>query len=119
PGERRGRSDRRDPPGSDEPVALRLRDRYLEHDRGADGGAGPCDPPREARRPRARVGRLERRGAVLVLDRYRILADRFLVPVARRMIRVNPNAVSWAGFLAAVGAGNPAHDTAFGLTRII
>ena len=48
---------------------------------------------------------MERRGAVLVLDRYRILAESFLVPVASRMIRVNPNAVSWAGFLAAVGAG--------------
>src|SRR5439155_24531600 len=52
-----------------------------------------------------RVRGLERRGAVLVLDRYRVLADRFLVPVANRMIRVNPNAVSWAGFLAAAGAG--------------
>ena len=41
----------------------------------------------------------------MVLDRYRVLADRFLVPVAARMIRVNPNAVSWAAFLAAVGAG--------------
>ncbi len=41
----------------------------------------------------------------MVLDRYRQLADRFLVPVASRMIRVNPNAVSWAAFLAAVGAG--------------
>ncbi|MCI4371840.1 MAG: CDP-alcohol phosphatidyltransferase family protein, partial [Thermoplasmata archaeon] len=41
----------------------------------------------------------------MVLDRYRRLADRFLVPVAARMIRVNPNAVSWAAFLAAVGAG--------------
>src|SRR5207302_11221075 len=93
------------PPGRDEPVAIRLRDRYFENDRGEDGGAGHWDPRREARRTRARVGRLERRGAVLVLDRYSIMADRFLVPVARRMIRVNPNAVSWAGFLAAVGAG--------------
>ena len=45
------------------------------------------------------------RGVVLVLDRYRALADRFLVPVATRLIHVNPNAVSWAAFLAAVGAG--------------
>lgn len=41
----------------------------------------------------------------MVLDRYRAVADRFLTPVASRMVRVNPNAVSWAGFLAAVGAG--------------
>ena len=41
----------------------------------------------------------------MVLDRYRNLADRFLVPVAMRMIRVNPNTVSWVAFLAAVGAG--------------
>jgi archaetidylinositol phosphate synthase len=41
----------------------------------------------------------------MVLDRFRGLSDRFLVPVARRLIRVEPNAVSWVGFLAAVGAG--------------
>lgn len=41
----------------------------------------------------------------MVLDRYRALADRFLVPVASRMVRVNPNAVSWIAFLAAMGAG--------------
>ncbi len=41
----------------------------------------------------------------MVLDRYRGLADRFLVPVAIRLVRVNPNAVSWIAFLAAVGAG--------------
>lgn len=41
----------------------------------------------------------------MVLDRYRGLADRFLVPVATRMIYVNPNTVSWIAFLAAVGAG--------------
>ncbi len=41
----------------------------------------------------------------MVLDRYRGLADRFLVPVAVRLIRVNPDSVSWAAFLAAVGAG--------------
>ena len=41
----------------------------------------------------------------MVLDRYRRIADRFLVPVARRLIRVNPNVVSWIAFLAAAGAG--------------
>ncbi len=41
----------------------------------------------------------------MVLDRYRSAADGLLVPVARRLIRVNPDAVSWAGLVAAVGAG--------------
>lgn len=41
----------------------------------------------------------------MVLDRYRALADAFLVPVASRMLRVNPDAVSWVAFAAAVGAG--------------
>ena len=41
----------------------------------------------------------------MVLDRYRKAADAFLVPVASRMLRVNPNLVSWIAFLAAVGAG--------------
>src|SRR5947208_16092109 len=41
----------------------------------------------------------------MVLDRYRKTADWFLVPVASRMLRVNPNVVSWIAFLAAVGAG--------------
>ena len=41
----------------------------------------------------------------MVLDRYRKAADRFLVPVASRMLRVNPNVVSWIAFLAAVTAG--------------
>jgi len=41
----------------------------------------------------------------VVLDRYRKAADRILVPVASRMLRVNPNAVSWIAFLGAVGAG--------------
>ncbi len=41
----------------------------------------------------------------MVLDRYRKAADRILVPVASRMLRVNPNAVSWIAFLGAVGAG--------------
>ena len=41
----------------------------------------------------------------MVLDRYRKAADWFLVPVASRMLRVNPNVVSWIAFLAAVGAG--------------
>src|SRR5438094_8897871 len=41
----------------------------------------------------------------MVLDRYRKAADWFVVPVASRMLRVNPNVVSWIAFLAAVGAG--------------
>jgi len=41
----------------------------------------------------------------VVLDRYRGIADAFLLPVARRLIRVNPNLVSWIAFLAAAGAG--------------
>ena len=41
----------------------------------------------------------------MVLDRYRKAADRLLVPVASRLIHVNPNVVSWIAFLGAVGAG--------------
>lgn len=41
----------------------------------------------------------------MVLDRYRGLADVFLVPVASRMLTVNPDAVSWVAFGAAVAAG--------------
>ena len=41
----------------------------------------------------------------MVLDRYRAAADHLLVPVAMRLRHVNPNAVSWAALLAAVGAG--------------
>jgi len=41
----------------------------------------------------------------VVLDRYRKAADRLLVPVASRLIHVNPNVVSWIAFLGAVGAG--------------
>src|SRR2546427_5039354 len=41
----------------------------------------------------------------MVLDRYRAFADRILVPVASRLMRVNPNLVSWVAFLGAVGAG--------------
>ncbi len=41
----------------------------------------------------------------MVLDRYRAFADRLIVPVATRLIRVNPNSVSWVGFFAATGAG--------------
>ncbi len=41
----------------------------------------------------------------MVLDRLRPGADRLLVPVARRMGRVNPNLISWAGLLAAAVAG--------------
>lgn len=41
----------------------------------------------------------------MVLDRYRGFADRFLLPAASRMVHVNPDAVSWAAFLAAIAAG--------------
>ncbi|HYU05954.1 MAG TPA: CDP-alcohol phosphatidyltransferase family protein [Thermoplasmata archaeon] len=44
-------------------------------------------------------------GGAVVLDRYRAVADRLLTPVAKRLIRVNPDAVSWLGLLAAAGAG--------------
>lgn len=41
----------------------------------------------------------------MVLDRFRPWANRFLDPVARRMARVNPNAISWASLVAAILAG--------------
>ena len=41
----------------------------------------------------------------MVLDRYRQAADWFLVPVASRLLRVNPNLVSWTALFAAAGAG--------------
>ena len=41
----------------------------------------------------------------MVLDRFRPAADRFLVPVAARLGRVSPNAISWAALLAALAAG--------------
>lgn len=41
----------------------------------------------------------------MVLDRYRALADRLLLPIATRMIRVDPDRISWAGLIAAAGAG--------------
>jgi archaetidylinositol phosphate synthase len=41
----------------------------------------------------------------MVLDRYRAAADHLLTPVARRLIRVNPDALSWTGLVAAAGAG--------------
>ena len=41
----------------------------------------------------------------MVLDRYRAVADRLLAPVATRLIRVNPDAISWLGLLSAAGAG--------------
>ncbi len=41
----------------------------------------------------------------MVLDRFRPAADRLLVPAARRLLNVNPNAVSWAALLTAIGAG--------------
>jgi archaetidylinositol phosphate synthase len=41
----------------------------------------------------------------VVLDRYRAIADRLLVPIAMRMLGVSPDAVSWLAFVSAVGAG--------------
>src|SRR5207237_5247564 len=41
----------------------------------------------------------------MVLDRYRKAADWFLIPVASRLLHVNPNLVSWGALFAAVGAG--------------
>lgn len=41
----------------------------------------------------------------MVLDRFRPLADGILVPVATRMGKVNPNAISWIGLVAAGLAG--------------
>jgi archaetidylinositol phosphate synthase len=41
----------------------------------------------------------------MVLDRYRAVADRLLVPVAARLVRVNPDTVSWSALAAAAGAG--------------
>ncbi len=41
----------------------------------------------------------------MVLDRFRPAADRLLIPVARRFLNVNPNAVSWAALLTALAAG--------------
>ena len=41
----------------------------------------------------------------MVLDRYRAALDGLLTPVAMRLIRVNPDAVSWLALLAAAGAG--------------
>ncbi len=41
----------------------------------------------------------------MVLDQFRPAADRFFVPVARRMPGVNPNTISWLALLAAAGGG--------------
>lgn len=41
----------------------------------------------------------------MVLDRFRPAADRLIVPVARRLPRVNPNTISWAALVAAAAAG--------------
>lgn len=41
----------------------------------------------------------------MVLERYRGVADRLLIPVALRFRTVEPNTVSWIAFAAAVGAG--------------
>src|SRR5439155_920851 len=88
PRERRGRSDRHD-----------------ACDAEGDGGVDPRDRSREDGGSRTRFRQLDLRGALVVLDRYRKAADRLLVPVASRLIHVNPNVVSWIAFFAAVGAG--------------
>ena len=41
----------------------------------------------------------------MVLDAHRGTADRFLLPVANRMLDVNPNTVTWVAFFFAVLAG--------------
>lgn len=41
----------------------------------------------------------------MVLDHFRPAADRLLAPAAKRLLNVNPNAVSWAALLTAIGAG--------------
>ncbi len=41
----------------------------------------------------------------MVLDRFRPGADGLLVPVARRMVHVNPNTISWLALVAAGAAG--------------
>ncbi|MGE4577315.1 MAG: CDP-alcohol phosphatidyltransferase family protein [Candidatus Methanomethylophilaceae archaeon] len=41
----------------------------------------------------------------MVLDGHRDKADFALTPVARRLIKVNPNYISWAGLLLALAAG--------------
>lgn len=41
----------------------------------------------------------------MVLDRFRPAADRVLVPVAARLGRVSPNAISWVALIAALVAG--------------
>src|SRR3989475_1315123 len=105
PRERRGGGDRRDPARGGRPPAVRVRGRPDERSPERDRRGDPRDPSREDERPRTGDRRLGVRGALVVLDRYRKAADWFLVPVASRMLRVNPNAVSWIAFLAAVGAG--------------
>src|SRR2546430_2714120 len=105
PGECRGGGDRRDPARGGRPPSVRLRGRHDECDGERDGRGDPRDPPGKDERPRTGDRRLGVRGALVVLDRYRKAADAFLVPVASRMLRVNPNLVSWIAFLAAVGAG--------------
>ena len=41
----------------------------------------------------------------MVLNRYRSVADRFLTPIANRMLGVNPDTLSWLAFAFAVLAG--------------
>ncbi len=41
----------------------------------------------------------------MVLDAYRRYADRFLDPMARRLLHVSPDALSWAAFVLAIAAG--------------
>src|SRR3989442_2888318 len=105
PRERRGGGDRRHPARGGRPPSVRVRGRHDERDPERDGRGDPRDPSRKDERPRTGDRRLGVRGALVVLDRYRKAADWFLVPVASRMLRVNPNVVSWVAFLAAVGAG--------------
>lgn len=41
----------------------------------------------------------------MVLDKHRKEADGFLTPVARRLIGVNPNTISWLGLIVALFSG--------------
>src|SRR5207302_10179423 len=69
------------------------------------GGPGPRDRASEDEGLRAGFCRLVGRGALVVLDRYRKAADWFLVPVASRLLHVNPSLVLWGALFAAAGAG--------------
>lgn len=41
----------------------------------------------------------------MVLDKHRREADGFLTPVARKLINVNPNTISWLGLIVALFSG--------------